>query len=79
MSANRPEVVHQVDGWWTIGGRFPDIASLRSTYRPLRGRWVDVFRTAEEGRPTTKRVDRLPNLEIINLNNRCMQPINYRY
>ena len=45
-SGSRPEVVHQVDGWRTVGGRFPDLASLRSGKRPLRARWVDVFRTS---------------------------------
>ena len=41
----RPHSVHQADGWRTVSGRFPDIASLRSGKRPLRGPWVDVFRT----------------------------------
>ena len=60
-SANRPPIVHLPSTGWTTSGRFPDIASLRSAKRPLRAPWVDVFRTPEEGRPSAKRVDRLPN------------------
>ena len=37
-SVNRPAIVRRVDDRRTIGGRFPDIASLRSGKRPLRGR-----------------------------------------
>ena len=40
-----PEVVRWVDDFRTTSGRFPDIATLRSGKRPLRGPWVDVFRT----------------------------------